>query len=677
MAIGPTTNPYGGSNSNSSYSGDASAGPGFPLGPADRAGGLYDPGQSLNQNPDAQQGVQDDFAQFVATALWREGVDLNQVRGMYPQLLEALWQDNYIRGLYNAGFSLADTVDPSTGQITSDPYLTISNLETAITKELFDPNQTHSQFLVSEGITMLTLSGKQLTSQQQTYGANLGGGNPTILAAIAKAAQETGVPYNVALATAIAESGLDPTATGDNGCSHGLFQLNTCGGEGQGMTLDQMQDPYTNAKRALEQFAAVAAADPSVTSDPGKWAAEAQRPQDPTNYALRVNNLLQSGFGGSPSSLVPKPFDGSYPVTLDYGQSDPFGGTEQGIDYGMNQGTLLYTPFAGTIQVEDMGKGEWGKRVFVRLDNGYTFAIGHMHSFSVSDGQRVNPGDLLGESGGNANDPSSGDSTGDHIEVQWISPGGQYLNPHSIVDPILQGDATFRSLNLSGAEGSGVSVGSASDRTLGIDPLLEQKYPTAVSEFKKYFGRHPTATELQSLITHGTSQDALEAYLRTQPSHIPGMSIGMYEDVKGSLDSIMTNGAPGSGLPYGLGHAGTDGMVQELFQQGITSPTGIAFWIMQMDIEGKMNPATYQQLYQLNAPYQVGIYNDPGFDPRTAVAQYNQAQQQGVKFPPPGKTQGTPQANPQAMQNQQNQNQPAQTPDQGSSSGSSSLYSPQ
>ena len=582
-------------------------------------------------NATTSQDVPPDFNQFVMTALWREGVDVNQIQAQYPQLLLSLWQDSYIQGLYNAGFGMADTIDPATGQPSSDPYLSTSNLETAITKELFDPTQTHSQFLVSQGIQLLTLSGKQLNSSQMTYGNNFGGGSPVVMQAIAKAAQATGVPYNVAIAVAMAESGLDPNAVGDQGCSHGLFQLNACAGEGVGMTPAEMADPYTNALKALQQFAAVAQANPGITSDPGAWAAAAQRPKDPTAYAVQVNNLLQSGFGGSPSAIVPKPFDGSYPVTKDYGTSG-FGGREEGIDYGMSQGTLLYTPFAGTIQVEDDKKSNWGKRVFVRLDNGYTFAIGHMHSFSVSDGQRVNPGDLLGESGGNVNDPSSGVSDGDHIEVQWISAGGQYLNPHSIIDPILAGNATFRSLNLSGAEGSGVSMASAHDRTLGIDPILEQKFPTAVDEFQKYFGRHPDAQELESLIQHGTSKDALEAYLRTQPSHIPGIAIGMYEDIKSNLDSISNKI---------FGHAGTDGMVQELYNKGDTTPTGIQFWLMQMDIQGKMDPGTYQQLYQLNQPYQQGIYNDPGFDPRTALAQYNSAQQQGVKFPPPPATAGT------------------------------------
>lgn len=619
--------------------GDPTGSAGSDVSGTNVAGSTALPSDIFN-NPDTSQGVQDDFNQYVITALLREGVQFDQVQGMYPQLLLALWQDPYIQELYQAGGGLADTLN-SNLQPVSDPYLTVSNLETAIQNELFDPTKTHSQFLASQGITLLTLSGKPLTSTQQTYGNNLGGGNPTILAAIAKAAQETGVPYNVALAVATAESGLDPTATGDQGCSHGLFQLNACEGEGVGMTDAQMADPYTNALTALQRFAAVAQQNPGITTDPGAWAAAAQRPADPTSYATRVNNLIQSGFGGSPSGIIPKPFDGSYPVTLDYHAQEPFGGgQEQGVDYGMPQGTLLYTPFAGTIQIEDDGKSNWGKRVFVRLDSGQTFAIGHLHSFSVSDGQRVNPGDLLGESGGDPSDPSSGESTGAHIEIQWISVGGEYLDPHAIIDPILAGNATFRSLNLTAAEGSGVSQASAQNRALGIDPILEQKYPTAVSEFQKYFGRHPTSTELEALIAHGTSQDALEAYLRTQPSHVPGVSIGMYEDVKGNLDSLLNNGA--AGIP-GLGHGGTDGMVQELVNSGITSPAGIQFWLIQMDIQGKMNPATYQQIYQLNQTYQQGIYNESGFDPRVAVQQYNTAQQQGL-FPSPPASTHTPNA---------------------------------
>ena len=571
----------------------------------------FGPGDARSSTSVSSDQVPDDFNQDVVTALWEEGVDISVVGVQaYHQFLLAAWQDPYLQDLYQSGTEGASATDPLTGA-------NISNFTPYIKKELFDPLQTHSQLLVSQGIGMLTLSGKPLTSSQQTYGQNLGGGSPAVLSALSQAAKDAGVPYNVALAVAMAESGLDPKAVGDNGDSIGLFQLNIHG-EGAGMSVAQREDPYQNALIALRQFAAVAAADPSVTSDPGRWAALAQRPEDPSGYATRVNNLIQSGFGGSPSGLVPKPFDGNYPITEDHSQGDP------GIDYGTPVGTAMYTPFAGTIRVEDHGKNDWGKRAMVVLDNGYTFGIGHLTSFSVVNGQRVNPGDLLGLSGGALSDPSSGDSTGPHVELQWISPGGNFLDPHAILDPIFTGNATFRSLNLTGAEGSGVSATSAKNRALGIDPILEAKYPTALSEFEKFFGRHPTSSELLSLIQHGTTADALDAYLRQQPSHIPGISIGMYQDVKGNLDSVSQSL---------FGHAGTDGMVKELVDQGKTSPTAVKFWLEQQDIAGKMDPGQYQTLYQLNAPHMQAIYNQTGFDPRIATQQYQAAQQQGITVP--------------------------------------------
>ena len=583
----------------------------------------FDPGLAgrATSSADDPNKPPDEFTTFVINALWKQGVDVTSVHSMLPQVFEALWNDTFIKNEYNEIYAGTFATDPSTGV-----DLTDGNFETALSRELFDPKQTHSQYLTSFGAQLLQLSGKQLPSGLQDYAANLGGGNPTVTNAIARAAQETGVPYNVALAVAMAESGLNPKAVGDGGNSHGLFQLNTAGGEGAGLTKAQLEDPYQNALIALREFAAVAQANPSITSDPGAWAAAAQRPADQAAYATRVNNLMQSGFGGSPSSLVPKPFDGNFPITEDHDEGD------LGIDYGTPVGTAMYTPFAGTIRLEDSGKSNWGKRAMVVLDNGYTYAVGHLHSFSISDGQRVNPGDILGESGGATDDPSSGISTGPHVELQWISPGGNFLDPHIILDPIFTGTATFRSLQLTSAEGSGVSASAARSRTLGIDPILEAKYPAAVSAFEKYFGRHPTTGELMNLINHaGTDPNSLDSWLRAQPSHIPGVSQGMYSDVKGNLDSVSNKL---------FGHSGTDGMVKELVDQGKTSPTAVQFWLMQMDIQGKMNPNQYQKLYELNQPHMQALTNQTGYDPRISVAQHQVMQQQNVILPPPSRPPG-------------------------------------
>lgn len=573
-------------------------------------------GEAFNSN--SASGVPDEFNSYLTLVLWRQGVDVSQLPiSQYQQLLQSLWEDPFIQNLYNSAYTGTIADDPLTGAPITD-----ANFETAIQRELFDPTQTHNQFLLTQGIQMLQQSGRQLSSSQQTYAQNLGGtGDPKILQAIAKAAQDTGVPYNVALATAMAESGLNATIVGDHGCSHGLFQLNTCGGEGAGMSAAELNDPYTNAVTALRQFAAVAQQDPTIVNDPGRWAATAQRPADPTGYATRVNNLMQSGFGGSPSSTVPTPFDPKFFKVSGYGYGaldpDYASGVHEGIDYGLPSGTALYSPFAGTVVAQ--WNGGYGNQVKVRLDNGYEISFAHMQSFSVSTGQRVNPGDLLGES------DSTGNSTGPHLHVEWRTPGGKPMDPSSILNPIFTGTATFRSLNLTGAEGQGVSDAAAKNRTLGIDPILEAKYPGAVSAFEKYFGRHPTADELSNLVARtGGNPNAIDSWLRQQPSHIPGVSMGMYQDVRSNLDSVSNKM---------FGHAGTDGMVKELVDQGKTSPTAVEFWLTQMDIAGKMDPGQYQTLYQMNAPHVQAVYGQSGFDPRVAVQQYQQATAQNIPVP--------------------------------------------
>lgn len=123
--------------------------------------------------------------------------------------------------------------------------------------------------------------------------------------AIIQAANEFGVDPALALATAQQESGLNPTAVGDNGCSFGLFQLNTCGGEGVGMSQAQLFDPLTNARRALSEFANVQRTQPSLS--PGELAAAAQRPADPGAYATSVQAIydkLVSAAGGLGSAVA-------------------------------------------------------------------------------------------------------------------------------------------------------------------------------------------------------------------------------------------------------------------------------------------------------------------------------------------------------------------------------------
>ncbi len=94
-----------------------------------------------------------------------------------------------------------------------------------------------------------------------------------------------------------------------------------------------------------------------------------------------------------------------------------------GTDYATPIGTPLYSMGAGeVVHIGHDGDGDGGgNRVWVKLDNGYTFTFFHMDSFAagLQVGQRVKSGQLLGKSG------NTGIGKGAHVDIRILKPGKQ------------------------------------------------------------------------------------------------------------------------------------------------------------------------------------------------------------------------------------------------------------
>jgi hypothetical protein len=125
--------------------------------------------------------------------------------------------------------------------------------------------------------------------------------HPALVAAIKRRTSDPEF-QSVLLATALAESGGRLDAIGDNGNSGGPYQENSAG-RGHGIPMPQRFDPDASTARAVREFSRYR------TSDPGVWAARAQRPADPTGYAAKVRALLPAaqsilGSGGGPAALA-------------------------------------------------------------------------------------------------------------------------------------------------------------------------------------------------------------------------------------------------------------------------------------------------------------------------------------------------------------------------------------
>src|ERR1700694_349332 len=168
----------------------------------------------------------------------------------------------------------------------------------------------------------------------------------------------------------------------------------------------------------------------------------------------------------------------AFPITQTF---DPSIG-EYGQDYALAVGTPIYSPISGTVGTEDQGKQAWGKRVLVFASKATqaatgvgTFAVGHLTKFAVSAGQTVSAGQLLGYSGGATSDPSSGNSSGPHVEPQFFSPAtGLPVNPLDIFKQFTSWEqAIFGGAGaLAGGSPAAGAVAAAVDPFAGISQAI-------------------------------------------------------------------------------------------------------------------------------------------------------------------------------------------------------------
>src|SRR5690606_11093983 len=79
-----------------------------------------------------------------------------------------------------------------------------------------------------------------------------------------------------------------------------------------------------------------------------------------------------------------------------------------GLDYGMVPGESLYSPVSGTVIIaggsgyytdERYGNQPGTAELRIKLDNGDEVILGHMPRINVQVGQRVQPGQFVGQSG--------------------------------------------------------------------------------------------------------------------------------------------------------------------------------------------------------------------------------------------------------------------------------------
>ncbi|GAB2873803.1 M23 family metallopeptidase [Streptomyces deserti] len=108
----------------------------------------------------------------------------------------------------------------------------------------------------------------------------------------------------------------------------------------------------------------------------------------------------------------------SYTITSTFGQAGAYwsSGYHTGLDFAAPTGTLIKAVHSGTI-TQAGWDGSYGYKTVLTLDDGTEIWYAHQSSISVSVGQKVNTGDVIGRVG------ATGNVTGAHLHLE-VHPDG-------------------------------------------------------------------------------------------------------------------------------------------------------------------------------------------------------------------------------------------------------------
>ncbi|NGO06957.1 M23 family metallopeptidase [Streptomyces sp. HC44] len=114
----------------------------------------------------------------------------------------------------------------------------------------------------------------------------------------------------------------------------------------------------------------------------------------------------------------------SYTITSTFGQSGSLwsSGTHTGLDFAAPTGTPIKAVHSGTI-TEAGWNGSYGYLTKLKLDDGTEVWYAHQSSISVSVGQKVSTGEVIGRVG------ATGNVTGAHLHMEVKTSGGDGIDP--------------------------------------------------------------------------------------------------------------------------------------------------------------------------------------------------------------------------------------------------------
>lgn len=170
-----------------------------------------------------------------------------------------------------------------------------------------------------------------------------------------------------------------------------------------------------------------------------------------------TNGLLQEF--ASPLNLYWYYYVSSY---YGYRKNEVTGNEEfhRGVDIAVPTGTTVYAAHDGTVTAAAYDS-HYGNYVVIEID-GYTTKYAHMDSLSVSAGQTVEKGAVIGTTG------NTGSSTGSHLHIECLY-NGEYYNPLFYFDV---GEGTLYGETPGGLPGNAIPPDAYDDAS--VQALMEE-----------------------------------------------------------------------------------------------------------------------------------------------------------------------------------------------------------
>jgi len=172
----------------------------------------------------------------------------------------------------------------------------------------------------------------------------------------------------------------------------------------------------------------------------------------------------------------------------------------KGLDLGVQSGTQVLAPQDGTIKTSQITQGNCGGLIEITHANNITTRYCHLKNLNVKVGQTVKAGEVIGLSGGAANDYGKGLSTGAHLHFEVLA-GNQFVDPEKYLSGNIAGLKGNQSsvLNKYGGTSSssktyilGRGATSSSEKTYNMyNPNQQQPIPESVKNdiknIEKYY----------------------------------------------------------------------------------------------------------------------------------------------------------------------------------------------